>query len=188
MSVADSFYICRNAYCSPSVCEHEIIGHTEREADAVWCAFTYIHQLLGVILRRNARVDGVVAAQMAIMGTRPGSSGPSPDGDTQRELRQRVTWMISARLVNAPSGELYALVYTSNWSLVGDAIAKAKADLDLHRRADRGMEPEGPDRSHLENWIYVPADETLSRCRFHTLLTPGQEIIDVSVVKSNEPG
>ena len=181
----DSFYIRRNAYCWASVVESEITGHREHEADAFWCAFTYIHRLLTVILRRKAMVDEAVKAQRKAMGTSAdGSAGPS-GSDSWPEPRQRVTWSVIARLVGAFSGEVYTLVYTSNWCLVGDAIAKANADLDIQRRSVHGHGPEGDLEGHVETWIYQAADEAMSRTRINALLAPGQQMIDVKVIKMN---
>ena len=181
----DSFFIRRNAYSRAAVLENEITGHREHEANAFWCAVTYIHGLVNVILRRKAMVDEAVKAQRAAMGTMPDGAGSASDAAFWPATRQRVTRLIIARLVGALSGEVYTLKYMSNWSLVGDAIAKANADLDIQRRAVHGHGRVETDDGHVETWIYQPADEANSRTRFKVLLAPGEQMIDVKVVKMN---
>ena len=184
MSVADNFDIRRNAYWWASVYFHEVTWHGEQEGCAVWCAFNYVDRLVGIILRRKAKVDEAVAEQTAIRDSMP-KDAPPPPVDPPRPGPPPPTGTIAARLVNAFSGQVYWTVQMSKWAIIGDAVSKANWELDISRRAARGFRPDDAPENINEYWQFCAADETWSRNRFHAVLTSGQESMDVAVVKRN---
>ena len=185
MTAADNFYIRRNAYCWASVYEvyeHEITGHGEREANAVWCAFTYIHDLVGKILRRKAMVDAAVAAQIAIRDASSESS-PHPPVEGRQSDPQGPSSTTNVRLINSFSGEVYWTVQMPTWAVLGDAVVKANTEFDDRRRAERASEPGEADESNVENWTFAVVDESRSRCRIHEVRAPGQDFVELKVCK-----
>ena len=183
MAAAGNTAIRRNAYKWAAILDCLVAGRGDQQGSAAWCARKYIDSLVGLILRRKARVDTAVAAQMEKQ-KKMSDDVPLPLLEEMQPEPRLPQSTVEARLINAVSGEVYLTMQMSKWTVIGDAVHKANEEIYRRRKADSVFGPDGADDSHVGNWKFVPADERGSRCRFHAVLAAGQTMIDVPVFKT----
>ena len=130
------------------------------------------------IMDRKARVDKDTALALArnkafqemIVADARKDVSPTPWYDKAEP--------IEVRLVNALSGDVYCSMKMSAWCLLGDAISRANCEIqpaNMESFSDKRLMPDVDE--------YKPVDEKQSQQRIHTLLRPGQKVIEVKVLK-----
>ena len=174
-----SFAVHRQAYETGCFLSYlvDIRGDTD-ETIAFFCAVRYIDRLSKKILSRKARVDRDTALAVARNNSLEAALAPdSVPSDKAIHSNSEITKKVEVRVVNALSGEEHCRMAMSVWCLLGDAVTKANCmhKEDLKKSGHASFMPDVDE--------YTPVDKDRCRQHIHKLLTPGQKVVEIQVLK-----
>ena len=174
-----NFAVRRLLYSSTAYLVHLLELRTDTEqAKAFFCAVRYIGSLTQKIMDRKARVEKDTALALARNRAFADMAFAAASKDNTPVPQYDKTEPIEVRLVNALSGEVCCSMVMSAWCLLGDAISRANCEVHTGSMETFSDECLMPDVDE-----YKPVDERQSQQRIHTLLSPGQKVIEVKVLK-----